>query len=76
MAASMITPEMLAEFKARGKTVTRVAADATSGLTARDFYLAARAVRIDPTEERRVAAVDHMGRSIIVNGLGETIAVE
>ena len=60
--------------------VTRVAAGEHALPTDRRFWHAAVrgevAPAIDPTQERRVVAIDAYDREVVVNGLGEWVYTE
>jgi len=71
----MTDEEKIAEFMAR-KGVTRIA-EGEATMTGRDHYMAARGREYGENAliaHRRLAAVDHCGREIWVNGLGERIS--
>lgn len=81
------TNEAIAAFLAKGGKINRVDADATSGISDRDFYYAARGKVTNSNErfipmnentligQRIIHCTDHLGRSIITNGLGELIVI-
>ncbi len=69
--------DYLKEFQTKGGAVKRLPAGIAYGVD-RDAdkakRYAARENRL--IEERHVRCIDHMGRSVITNGLGELIAIE
>lgn len=78
---SKIDPAMLAALaKAHDVPVTKCEpGDTALGLTARQWRDKVRdpkASPVDPTTIHRVACYDHLDRAVIVNGLGELVAVE
>lgn len=78
---SKLDPAMLAALaKARDVLVTKCEPGETAlGLTSRQWRAKVRdpkASPVDPTTIRRVACYDHLNRAVIVNGLGELVAVE
>ena len=72
--------DIAAFIAARG--VTRVAEGERSLPNDRRFWRAAvrgelpKTIDVDPTQVRRVVAIDAYDREVIVNGLGEWIATE
>jgi hypothetical protein len=73
--------DLIAAFIAkRGVTRVPVGEAALGHLSGRDWRAAVRAPRgvaeVDPSTQRRVAAIDHLGREVWVNGHGEWIATE
>lgn len=78
---SKIDPAVLAALaKAHDVKVTKCeTGDTALGLTPRQWRAKVRdpkSVQVDPTTIRRVACYDHLNRAVIVNGLGELVAVE
>lgn len=74
------TERAIAEYLARGNTITRYATDDSSGITAREW---SRMVRGEPRDHAsndeapsvRVAAIDHLGREHLVNERGEYVGI-
>lgn len=80
---SKIDSAMLAALAAaRDVPVTKCATGETAlGLSPREWRDRVRMTKDerrepDPTTIRRVACYDHLNRAVIVNGLGELVAVE
>lgn len=77
----MSNSDLVAQFFARGGSVSRVPAGVAYGVDPavdRERRAMSREQRRDNDliAQRHVRCVDHCGRSVIVNGMGELIAVE
>jgi hypothetical protein len=69
----MSDAEQIAAFLAtRGATKV---AEGECAMDHRAMYRAVRGERSDPTQERHLRAIDHMGRELWVNGLGEPVCI-
>jgi hypothetical protein len=69
--------DQIAAFIAR-KGITRVAEGTSNGMSRRDWYDTVRAPKAAKPmahDIRIVKAIDHLGRSVIVNGDGELVAI-
>jgi len=75
MSKNTSSADLVAAFLAKGGKVAKVAADASSGITARQFYLASKGdISLKPKSENDLIEERHVVCGGVQNGLGEWIS--